>query len=64
MKFTESWNSWRVSTMGLMNVGSTEGSQIIRLFGRGIGLKGHRRSLKRLRDVLVPSNEPCKVRRQ
>ena len=34
-KFTEGWNSWRVSTMGLMNVGKTEGSQIIQLFGRG-----------------------------
>jgi hypothetical protein len=31
-KFTEGWNSWRVSTMGLMNVGQTEGSQIIQLF--------------------------------
>lgn len=24
-KFTEGWSSWRVSTMGLMNVGQTEG---------------------------------------
>ena len=24
-KFTEGWNSWRVSTMGLMNIGRTEG---------------------------------------
>ena len=39
-KFTEGWNSWRVSTMGLMNVGKTEGSQIIQLFGRGVRLKG------------------------
>ena len=28
-KFTEGWSSWRVSTMGLMNVGRSEGSQII-----------------------------------
>jgi hypothetical protein len=35
-KFTEGWNSWRVSTMALMNVGATEGSQIIQLFGRGV----------------------------
>jgi hypothetical protein len=46
-KFTEGWNSWRVSTMGLMNVGQTEGSQIIQLFGRGVRLKGHGSSLKR-----------------
>ena len=46
-KFTEGWNSWRVSTMGLMNVGQTEGSQIIQLFGRGVRLKGYDLSLKR-----------------
>ena len=28
-KFTEGWSSWRVSTMGLMNVGKGEGAQII-----------------------------------
>jgi len=46
-KFTEGWNSWRVSTMGLMNVGQTEGSQIIQLFGRGVRLKGYNFGLKR-----------------
>ena len=46
-KFTEGWNSWRVSTMGLMNIGRSEGSQIIQLFGRGVRLKGHTMSLKR-----------------
>ena len=53
-KFTEGWNSWRVSTMGLMNVGSTEGSQIIQLFGRGVRLKGYRQSLKRSGRTLLP----------
>ena len=53
-KFTEGWNSWRVSTMGLMNVGSTEGSQIIQLFGRGVRLKGCRQSLKRSGRMLLP----------
>ncbi|MGB1243283.1 MAG: hypothetical protein ACPG49_12220 [Chitinophagales bacterium] len=38
-KFTEGWSSWRVSTMGLMNIGKSEGSQIIQLFGRGVRLK-------------------------
>ncbi len=33
-KFSEGWSSWRVSTMGLMNVGKSEGSQIIQLFGQ------------------------------
>lgn len=46
-KFTEGWNSWRVCTMGLMNVGRSEGSEIIQLFGRGVRLRGHEFSLKR-----------------
>jgi hypothetical protein len=46
-KFTEGWNSWRVSTMGLMNVGKSEGSEIIQLFGRGVRLKGIGMCLKR-----------------
>ena len=46
-KFTEGWSSWRVSTMGLMNVGKGEGAQIIQLFGRGVRLKGYNLSLKR-----------------
>jgi hypothetical protein len=46
-KFTEGWSSWRVSTMGLMNIGKGEGSQIIQLFGRGVRLKGFNMSLKR-----------------
>lgn len=46
-KFTEGWSSWRVSTMGLLNMGKSEGSQIIQLFGRGVRLKGRGFSLKR-----------------
>lgn len=46
-KFSEGWNSWRVSTMGLMNVGRGEGTEIIQLFGRGVRLKGYNFSLKR-----------------
>lgn len=46
-RFTEGWNSWRVSTMGLMNIGRSEGSEIIQLFGRGVRLRGHGFSLKR-----------------
>jgi hypothetical protein len=33
--------------MGLLNLGRSEGSQIIQLFGRGIRLKGFKNSLKR-----------------
>jgi hypothetical protein len=46
-KFSEGWSSWRVSTMGLMNIGRTEGSQIIQLFARGVRLKGFQMSIKR-----------------
>ena len=46
-KFTEGWSSWRVSAMGLMNVGKKEGSEIIQLFGRGVRLKGYKFKLKR-----------------
>ena len=46
-KFSEGWSSWRVSAMGLMNVGRSEGSEIIQLFGRGVRLKGFKYSLKR-----------------
>ena len=39
-KFTEGWSSWRVSAMGLMNVGRSEGSEVIQLFGRGVRCLG------------------------
>lgn len=58
-KFTEGWNSWRVCTMGLMNVGKSEGSEIIQLFGRGVRLKGYGMTLKRssqLPDVKKPDH--------
>lgn len=53
-KFTEGWSSWRVSTMGLMNVGKGEGAQIIQLFGRGVRLKGYGTSLKRSMRTMLP----------
>ena len=46
-KFVEGWNSWRVSTMGLINMGKSEGPLIIQLFGRGVRLKGYKKMLKR-----------------
>lgn len=57
-KFTEGWSSWRVSTMGLMNIGRKEGSQIIQLFGRGVRLKGMDFCLKRSRRILGASAPP------
>lgn len=46
-KFIEGWDTWRVSSMGLLNIGRSEGPQIIQLFGRGVRLKGKNLSLKR-----------------
>ena len=45
-KFSEGWSSWRVSTMGLMNIGKKEGSQIIQLFWSRGEVKGARLLLK------------------
>ena len=50
-KFTEGWNSWRVSTMGLINFAKGEGVQAIQLFGRGVRLKGYGGCLKRSRTL-------------
>ena len=58
-KFIEGWNSWRVSNMGLLNIGHSEGSQIIQLFGRGVRLRGRDMTLKRssaVNDVTHPDN--------
>ena len=46
-RFIAGWNSWRVSTMGLMHVGVGEGPEIVQMFGRGVRLKGWNLSLKR-----------------
>lgn len=56
-KFSEGWSSWRVATMGLLNMGKKEGSQIIQLFGRGVRLKGKDFSLKRS----LPENRPKNI---
>jgi hypothetical protein len=57
-KFIEGWSSWRVSNMGLLNIGKSEGSQIIQLFGRGVRLKGLDFSLKRSSFVGSPADHP------
>ena len=63
-KFAAGWNSWRVSTMGLMHVGAGEGPQIIQMFGRGVRLKGYGMSLKRhtaLEGVKPDGSEQLKL---
>ncbi len=57
-KFMEGWDSFRVSSMGLMNIGKGEGSQIIQLFGRGVRLWGKDRSLKRSQAIHASDAPP------
>lgn len=64
-KFTEGWSCWRVSIMGLMNFGKSEGSMIIQMFGRGVRLKGYDMSLKRssaLDESIKPSKLPKDIK--
>jgi hypothetical protein len=51
-KFIEGWNCYRVSTMGLLNMGKSKGSQIIQLFGRGVRLKGYNNLMKRTKTLI------------
>jgi len=51
-KFVEGWNSWRVSMMGLINFGKSEGPLVIQLFGRGVRLKGYEWTLKRSKALI------------
>lgn len=46
-KFAEGWNCFRVSIIGLINLGSSRGNKIIQIFGRGVRLKGLRGDGKR-----------------
>ncbi len=50
-KFTEGWNSYRVSSIGLLNIGRNAGSQIIQIFGRGVRLRGLEGLLKRSEEI-------------
>jgi hypothetical protein len=59
-KFMEGWNSWRVSNMGLLNIGRQEGAQIIQLFGRGVRLRGKNHSLKR--SSAVTGSHPAHIK--
>lgn len=58
-KFMEGWNSWRVSNMGLLNIGRREGSEVIQLFGRGVRLRGKGYTLKR--SSALDGNHPKPV---
>lgn len=61
-KFTEGWNSWRVSSIGLMRMGRSEGTQIIQLFGRGVRLQGYRMCLRRSTALAEKPKPPANLR--
>jgi hypothetical protein len=46
-KFAEGWNCFRVSVIGLINLGSSRGNKIIQIFGRGVRIKGLKSNGKR-----------------
>ena len=46
-KFAEGWNCFRVSVIGLINLGSSKGNKIIQIFGRGVRIKGLKNNGKR-----------------
>ncbi len=60
-KFLEGWNSWRVSNMGLLNIGRSEGAQIIQLFGRGVRLRGLGMMLKR--SAALNGSHPAHIKK-
>ncbi|QQE11528.1 DEAD/DEAH box helicase family protein [Planctomycetota bacterium] len=61
-KFTEGWNSWRVSSIGLMHMGQNEGTQIIQLFGRGVRLRGYKMCLRRSSVLPKKPKTPNNIR--
>ncbi|MFW5931042.1 MAG: DEAD/DEAH box helicase family protein, partial [Desulfosalsimonas sp.] len=46
-KFAEGWNCFRVSVIGLINLGASRGNKIIQIFGRGVRLHGQNNDGKR-----------------
>ena len=60
-KFSEGWNCFRVSVIGLINLGSSKGNKIIQIFGRGVRLKGlnndgKRKDLNHIEDYFSLTN--------
>ncbi|WP_150046945.1 DEAD/DEAH box helicase family protein [Methylomonas rhizoryzae] len=46
-KFSAGWNCYRVSLIGLINLGAAKGNMIIQIFGRGVRLQGLKEDGKR-----------------
>ena len=68
-KFAEGWNSYRLSVIDLINLGSSKGNLIIQIFGRGVRLRGKggdgkRRYIDHKQDYNFPfKNKETDIRR-
>ncbi len=62
-KFIEGWSSFRVSTLGLLQIGRNAGTQVIQLFGRGVRLAGVGGRLKRASFVPALGPHPEGIER-
>lgn len=68
-KFAEGWNCFRISVIGLINLGKTKGNKIIQIFGRGVRLKrlkndGKRKDLNHVEDYFdLKQTETDKLKR-
>ncbi len=68
-KFAEGWNSYRLSVIDLINLGSSPGNLIIQIFGRGVRLRGKggngkRRYIEHQSDYRFPyQNKESDIRR-
>ena len=60
-KFIEGWSSFRVSTLGLLQIGRNAGTQVIQLFGRGVRLAGVGGQLKRASHVPALGPHPAGI---
>jgi hypothetical protein len=58
-KFGDGWSSWRVSVMGLLEVGKHAGAQVLQLFGRGVRLRGKGMSMRRAQ--FVDGHPPARI---
>ncbi len=68
-KFAEGWNSYRLSVISLINLGSSKGNLIIQIFGRGVRLRGKggdgkRRNIDHGQDYhLLDNSKESNIRR-
>lgn len=60
-KFARGWDSNRPSSIGFLNIGSTEGPTVVQMFGRGVRLQGKNNDGKRYMGSNSPMEELQKL---